>query len=353
MSSSVRSLARILQQPGAVLVDGCRRGCAHVLVALDDHVDAGAGDVLRRGECGERSVQSVVRALDLERDAEAAAFRLGGKRRDGALQHDLPMGHDAHAMADALHLLQLVRREEDGDALPGAQVLDDAEQPDDAGGVEAERGVVQDDELRLLEQDVGQAEALAHAARVLHDGLVGGVLELDHVEQLGDARVGVGARDAVELGGEAEVLCAGQVAVEADGLREVADPPLDGERVTRGVVAADADGPGARLGEAQHHEDAGALARAVGAEESEDLALVDGEVDGVHGGEPAVALGEPAGLDQRAHRLPSLQKRPPRMRMTTTTRTMPSQPQMVDWATVTRSSIEAFVSGWLERRVTR
>ena len=336
-----------------MLVNGCSRGGAHVLVALDDHVDAGAEGLTNGGKRGKRGVQRGVRTLDLERDTEAASVGLRSQRGNGAFQHDPAVGHDADAVADALHLLQLVRREEDGDALAGAQLLDDAEQPDDAGGVESERGVVQDDEAGPLEQHVGEAEALPHAARVLRDGLVGRVLKLDRIEQLGDAGFRLAAGYPVELGGEAEVLRAGHVAVEAHGLGKVADLPLHCERVARGVVTADADGPCSGLSEAEHHEDAGALAGAVGAEEAEHLAFVDGEVDLVHRGERAVALGEPAGLYQRAHRLPSLTKSPPRMAMTTITRTMPSQPQIVDWATVTRSSREAGVSGCSACRVTR
>ena len=149
----------------------------------------------------------------------------------------------------------------------------------------------------LLDQGVGDAEALAHAARVRLGLAVGGVLEADLVEQLVDAGLRDGPRDAVELGGVAQVLAAGQAAVEADVVGQVADLALDRERLAGRVEADDAhDAPGG-LGEPEQHQHGRRLAGTVGPQQPEDLARVDREVERVDRGEVAVLLGQPPGDD--------------------------------------------------------
>ena len=131
------------------------------------------------------------------------------------------------------------------------------------------------------------------------DLLVGGVLEADLVEQLVDPRLRDGAGDAVELGGVAQVLAAGQAAVEADVVGQVADLALDRERLAGRVEADDADDAPGRLGEPEQHQHGRRLAGAVGPEQPEDLAGADRQVERVDRGEVAVLLGQPPGDDDR------------------------------------------------------
>ena len=65
------------------------------------------------------------------------------------------------------------------------------------------------------------------------------------------------------------------------------------------VEADDARLTAARLGEAEEHQDGRRLARPVGSEEGEDLARSDRQVEVVDRGQGAVALGQPARLDDR------------------------------------------------------
>jgi hypothetical protein len=77
--------------------------------------------------------------------------------------------------------------------------------------------------------------------------------------------------------------------------------PADGDQaVADGVVrvaAEDLDGAGARRAEAEHHVDRAGLAGAVRAEERDDLAAADGEVDAVDGLDGAEVLGEPGEVE--------------------------------------------------------
>ena len=101
-----------------------------------------------------------------------------------------------------------------------------------------------------------------------------------------------------------------------------------------------------RLGQAQQHQRGGGLARAVGAEQAEDLALLHAQFQFIHGGDAAVALGQAPGFDDRpchAQRLPNLRITAKSTRASTTMAAMPTTPQVVSVFTVTRNSAESEV----------
>ena len=86
-------------------------------------------------------------------------------------------------------------------------------------------------------------------------------------------------------------------AVEADGVGQVADAPLHLARMARRVEADDPRLAAGRLGQPEQHEDGRGLAGAVLAEQPEDLARPDLEVELVDGDERVVALRQAARLD--------------------------------------------------------
>ena len=102
----------------------------------------------------------------------------------------------------------------------------------------------------------------------------------------------VAARDVVEHGVEPQVLVGREPVVERGVLEHHADRPPHVVGLGDDVIAGQL-GPAARRPEqGREHEDRRALAGAVGAEEAEDLALVDLEVDGVDGSKAAEILAE-------------------------------------------------------------
>ena len=106
----------------------------------------------------------------------------------------------------------------------------------------------------ILRRDRAQAERLDHAADRLPPPV---------------------ARQAVDAGEEIEILPHAQIAVERKLLGHVAQPPPGGPA---GPIQVEAGHPGAAGGRAQqaaHHLERGRLARAVGAEQAEDLAAPD------------------------------------------------------------------------------
>ena len=79
-------------------------------------------------------------------------------------------------------------------------------------------------------------------------------------------------------------------AVEADVVRQVADMSLDLERIAQRVEAEHLRRAAGGLGQAEQHQDGRGLARTVGAEETEHLALVDVQVQRTDGDLVVVAL---------------------------------------------------------------
>jgi hypothetical protein len=103
-----------------------------------------------------------------------------------------------------------------------------------AHGVEPVERLVEDEELRIVEERLGQAEPLAHALRVAAHRTVGRVGEPDLVEEEPRA---LEARRAVEPGQpavEVEVLQGREAVVEERRLGEVADEPLGEGACPRG-----------------------------------------------------------------------------------------------------------------------
>src|SRR5690606_26141753 len=117
--------------------------------------------------------------------------------------------------------------------------------------------------------------------------------------------------------------------------------------------AEHAHAPGRDVGEAEQHQDGGGLARAVRAEQAEDLAATDVEIDGVDGRDAAVTLGETAGFDDGVHG----QRRPKRMTASASTATAaamtsrPTAPHRVEVRTVTRNSARSDACSPSARRV--
>ena len=171
-----------------------------------------------------RATGSIAAGVAVDRDLELDLRSVPrGELVERARGDELARGEEPDPVAQGLDLAQDVRREQDGEVALLHEPPEQREQLLHARRVDRDRRLVEDQDGRLLDQGVGDAEALAHAAGVRLGLAVGGVLEADLVEQLVDPGLGVGTRDAVELGGVAQVLAAGHAAVEADVVGQVAD----------------------------------------------------------------------------------------------------------------------------------
>ena len=202
----------------------------------------------------------------------------------GADGDHLAVVHDADAVAELLRLFHVVGRVEHRHALV-AQRQDAVQDGPPALRVDADRGLVQVEHARLVQQGHADVDAPLHAAGVLVHAVLLAVDQADELQHLVDALLELRAGKPVHAAPEQQVLAGGHVRVQGDVLRHDADDRLDrlGVRHDR-VPVHEGVAPGWAQ-QAGEHGDGGGLAGAVGAEQAEDLALVDVEahlVDGQH-----------------------------------------------------------------------
>ena len=162
-----------------------------------------------------------------------------------------------------------------------------------AGGrVDAARGLVEEDDLRLVEDRAAERQPLlpAHGQRPRQASLAS--LEAGHLEHPGQAAVDRLPGQPVGAAEKADVLGDGEVLVERELLGHVADDLLDPLGLAADVEPADRGGAGGRVEKAAEHPDGRGFAGPVGPQEAEDGAALDLEAHGVDGGERAEPLGQ-------------------------------------------------------------
>jgi hypothetical protein len=140
-----------------------------------------------------------------------------------------------------------------------------------------------------------------HPARVGPGRPVGGIAQLEPLEQVDGAPADLADVHVVEPADEDEVLASGQVAVDRGELAGQPDDPAKRARVAHDVVAG--HGGPATVGreEGRQDPDRGRLAGSVRAEQAEDRALLDAQVDAGQGVHVAVRLGQAHRFDRQGH----------------------------------------------------
>ena len=192
---------------------------------------------------------------------------------------------DRDPVAQLVGLGHVVGREEDRPArdgrLPGEDQLADRAS---GGDVQAERRLVEEEDPRVVEQAAREVHLLALAGREGADLLLALLVEPDRVDQLVDPVPAVARRQAVELAEHPELLADGQDAVAR--LLAAGDhvhDPADLLGLADDVEAEDPRRPLGRQEQRRQDLDQRRLAGAVRAEQAEELAGLDLEVDAVEG----------------------------------------------------------------------
>ena len=177
------------------------------------------------------------------------------------------------------------------------QLLQQRADLDPGPRVQAAGRLVQQQHLRIVQQHAGQAEPLGHAAGEAGDEGVALVAQVDQVEHVVADLAALRPLDAIGGGEELQVLDHLHVVVDAEEVGHVADQAADflGMGVDR--VAADAGLAPGGLQERGQDPHGGRLARAVGADEAEQVALGQLEGEVIDGVQLAVDFGEVLGLD--------------------------------------------------------
>src|SRR6185437_6685410 len=139
--------------------------------------------------------------------------------------------------------------------------------------VEPARRLIEDEQLGPILEGGNQPDLLLVAARHALDLLRR--IELEPTDELGP--VGMIRRTA-QVAEILERLGAREIAVQRELARQVRDPTIDREAITVDVETQHFGAAGRRADEVEEQADRRRLARAVGAQEPEDLAGVDFQV---------------------------------------------------------------------------
>ena len=186
-----------------------------------------------------------------------------------------PAVDDRDTIGDPLDLIQHVAREEDGLAARAA-IAEQAEEGVAHQRIEAAGRLVEDQQLRLVLERERDPDHLPHAGRVaLRPSSERGAREAEAIERL----VAPFRRPLFEAGKKGERLLAGQ----AGGQREIAGQEAEATaQLAAALPHRDSEhGGAAAIGpeQVEQHADCRGLAGAVGAEETEDFAAPDREID--------------------------------------------------------------------------
>ena len=207
---------------------------------------------------------------------------------------------DGDVGAETLDDLKDVGGEEDGGAT-GDHPLEHGLESARGDGVDAFKGLVEEEDAGPVDDGCGQGELFLHAVGEVGDEFFRFAGEAHKLEQLGGAGGGGGLIEAVHPTYESEVFRCSKTAEEGQAFGDDADLALDVDWVRDGVEAKDLDGAGCRGEEASKHLDGGGFACSVWAKETKELAGSDREVDVLNRDEVAETTGEACGGDGGDH----------------------------------------------------
>src|SRR5215472_7813460 len=125
-------------------------------------------DARHAGHCGETLAGAGPAHFDI--DYMAAAENPLCQIGHAARQRDPPQIEQRHPIAHALHLIEMMRRQQNGGAV-GFQGTDHAEKFLRRMGIQRRGRLVEDRDARTLHQYLGEPQPLAHAARERRDPL--------------------------------------------------------------------------------------------------------------------------------------------------------------------------------------
>ena len=201
---------------------------------------------------------------------------------------------DPDPVADLLHLAEQVPGQQHGPAV-GAEFADQPAHVAHPGGVEAIGRLVQDHQLRVLQERGRDAEPLLHPQGVRREPVPRAFGEVDQLQHLVDLL----SRHFGVLGQQTQVVQAGEVRIERGRLDHRPDPPqyvgLSGTTTEHPYVTTRRrDDPG-------QNPQRGRLARPVRTQKPVNLPRQNRQVDTIHREGVAVPLRQPCDLDQRIH----------------------------------------------------
>src|SRR5215212_10937746 len=217
------------------------------------------------------------RALGRRRfDAGASDLGLQGLR--SVFGYDLAPVDDPDPVGQHVGLLEVLGRQEHGDAILTRQPADLGPERAAALRVEARGGLVEEEYSRTVHQREGEVQTALHPARVAAHLPVGGLLEPDALQELLPAPPALLAREAVQRGLQVKVLAALQERVERRLLQRRPDSGPHLRPLVHDVVAGYGGRATRGRKERRQHQNGRRLPRPVRPQEAVDLAWLDAQV---------------------------------------------------------------------------
>ena len=180
----------------------------------------------------------------------------------------------------------------------GHALFEDAAQdiPEFAAGDRIDAGgrLIEENNLGRMDQCAREREFLLHAARQRLRQAFSKRGQPRKIEQF--VPPFLIALDPVNLGKEFDIFVYGQIAIQREGLREVADARLDFFRLGSEIKSKNLPRPTRWIQDAAQEPDRGALAGAVGADQAEHFAAVHFQIKTGHGLHPAKRPGKTLGV---------------------------------------------------------
>src|SRR6266545_1227838 len=210
----------------------------------------------------------------------------------------LPVVDQDDVLRDPFDLVQDVRRHQDVAALPG-EPGDRAEDLDAADGIRAGKRLVQNQDLRIVGERLGELRPLPHPSAVPMEGAIFRRRQADDLERLGRLRPRVRGPEAIEAQERLDEPRGRHPAVPLFVPGPVPDPRFHRDVVPR-VLAEHPDCPLVRSELADQEFEQGALPRAVRADEPGD-ARAERRREAVQAEHLPVPFREVAGLDDAGH----------------------------------------------------
>ncbi len=234
--------------------------------------------------------QAQIRCVNFHAPGMQAGAQLG-RRSD---LPDLALMHERHAVA-ALGFVEIGGGENNGQAI-GGKVRERIPEFAARHGIDARGGLVEQQHARLRNQRAGQRQLLLHAAAQPAGQPMFEAVHVEHAQIAASAPGDLIRRHAAQIADVADVFGDGEIRIEAERLRQIAG--------VRARFAGRHAENFRRAGGGFHHSgedlERGGLACAVRADQSEDFAVADFEIDAPNGFQRTVAFPEIADPDCRA-----------------------------------------------------
>ena len=271
-----------------------------------------------RDDCTDRSADPHRDGVALDDDIAHARQPVEQRRRDRARERQLhvvegepanlldavdldeaAVADDRDAVAGPIDLIDDVRREEDR-STGLARLADEPIEGLLHQRIETRCRFVEDHQVGPVLEGDDEANLLLVTPRVLLEAAAG--IELEPLDEVADVRPVDPATQVPEV---VDGLPARQPVVQVEFAGQIADAAVDGDRVDRRLDAEDLGPPRRRPDQVEQNPHRGRLAGAVRAQEAEDLARGDLEIELDDAAVLAVALGQSFGLDDGRHAPPS------------------------------------------------